>query len=226
MRDQLIKKFKRNSAGKDYVVGDIHGEFTKLSVELSRIGFNRETDRLFSCGDLVDRGGESHHAVEWLREPWFHPVRGNHDDYVCRYDSCDTENWVRNGGQWFQSLSDREKTENCDQFSSLPLAIEIETETGAVGIVHANPYFKDWADLPALLSSRVNRNKLMWCRERIQSMDETRVSGIDYIFCGHTPINKPLMLGNVVHIETAGWHANGHFTIVDINTMAIWRGDQ
>ena len=65
----MIKRFELNNKGRDYVVGDIHGCFSLLSKELYEIGFDEKTDRLFSVGDLVDRGTESHLAVEWLKKP-------------------------------------------------------------------------------------------------------------------------------------------------------------
>jgi len=39
-------------------------------------------DQLFSVGDLVDRGPESHRVLEWLARPWFFAICGNHDFMV------------------------------------------------------------------------------------------------------------------------------------------------
>lgn len=89
-----IKRFAANTAGRDFAVGDIHGHFTRLQAALDTAGFDPATDRLFSVGDLVDRGPECRDVLDWLAKPWFHPVRGNHDDYVCRFDTCDVDNWV------------------------------------------------------------------------------------------------------------------------------------
>ncbi|WP_242621095.1 hypothetical protein [Aeromonas salmonicida] len=60
---------------------------------MDQAGFDPARDRLFSVGDLTDRGPDCTQVLEWLARPWFHPVCGNHDDYVCRYESCDRENW-------------------------------------------------------------------------------------------------------------------------------------
>ena len=72
----MIKRFSKNLVGRDFVVGDIHGAFTKLKQALEKIEFNTEVDRLFCVGDLVDRGGENEQATDWLFKPWFHTVRG------------------------------------------------------------------------------------------------------------------------------------------------------
>lgn len=47
--------------------------------ELDRIGFDRFRDRLFSTGDLIDRGPDSVGTLELVREPWFYFVKGNHE---------------------------------------------------------------------------------------------------------------------------------------------------
>ena len=51
-----IQHFTINKIGKDYVVGDIHGMFKALYKNLESMNFNFKTDRLFSVGDLCDRG--------------------------------------------------------------------------------------------------------------------------------------------------------------------------
>src|SRR5690606_22202975 len=122
-----IKRFPLNTAGRDFAVGDIHGHFSKLAEALRSVGFDPERDRLFSVGDMVDRGPESERALEWLHQPWFHAVRGNHEDYVCRYQTVDTGNWVINGGAWFQGLPLATKQELAAAFKALPLVIEVET---------------------------------------------------------------------------------------------------
>ena len=68
-----------NDAGRDLVVGDLHGYRALLDALLERVGFDPARDRLFSVGDLTDRGPESERCLELLGEPWFLPVLGNHD---------------------------------------------------------------------------------------------------------------------------------------------------
>lgn len=75
----LIRRFTRNPLGRDLIVGDVHGCFTKLQASLDAVGFDPARDRLFSVGDLVDRGPESDQVLAWLAQPWFHAVSGNHE---------------------------------------------------------------------------------------------------------------------------------------------------
>ena len=51
-----VKRFAANTAGRDFAVGDIHGHFTRLQSALDKAGFEPSVDRLFSVGDLIDRG--------------------------------------------------------------------------------------------------------------------------------------------------------------------------
>lgn len=96
----LFKKFQMNAAGRDLIVGDVHGHFTKLQAALDAVGFNPAEDRLFSVGDLVDRGPECDQALEWLAKPWFHAVSGNHEDMAIRWPKgfMDAGTYAMNGG--------------------------------------------------------------------------------------------------------------------------------
>ena len=55
---QRFLKVPRNALGRDFAVGDVHGCFTRLQQGLDQLGFDPTRDRLFSVGDLVDRGPE------------------------------------------------------------------------------------------------------------------------------------------------------------------------
>ena len=153
----VLVRYGRNPDGRDFVVGDIHGMFHHLEVLLEDIGFDIQRDRLFSVGDLVDRGPHSADAFNWLDRPWFVACRGNHEQFAI--DSVDPEQldvWVkRNGGAWWTELSETEQAEFRRRFSELPLAIEVDTESGMVGIVHADvPPLISWDRFVDLLESR------------------------------------------------------------------------
>jgi serine/threonine protein phosphatase 1 len=68
-----------NTSGRDFIVGDLHGCRDMLETLLSCVRFDAKSDRLFSVGDLVDRGPDSEGCLNLLEEPWFFPVLGNHD---------------------------------------------------------------------------------------------------------------------------------------------------
>ncbi len=224
----LIRRFSRNPLGRDLAVGDIHGYFSLLQGALDQAGFDPARDRLFSVGDLTDRGPDCTAALEWLAKPWFHPVCGNHDDYVCRYESCDRENWIQNGGGWFQQLTPDEQGAFAAHYRTLPIAIEVATPAGPVGLLHADCPFSSWQGLLDQLDAGVSggrlraiKNVCLWSRRRIERLDESGVEDLVALVVGHTPVGLPARLGNVYYIDTGGWYPDegGFFTLLDLHTL-------
>jgi serine/threonine protein phosphatase 1 len=217
----MIKHFAANTAGRDFVVGDIHGCFRKLEAELAVIGFDPELDRLFSVGDLVDRGPDSELAVEWLEKPWFHAVRGNHEQMAidAAAGNIDAGCYIYNGGAWFLAQTRPEQRRIADAFDALPIAIEVETSGGLVGIVHADCPFDSWRKLAAELEghrSYAVSEACVWSRARISNKDESVISDVALVFVGHTPVTKPVVLGNVHYIDTGAVFGKA-LTIMQIN---------
>lgn len=225
----FVKRFERNTAGRDFAVGDIHGCFRALESALDGICFDKAKDRLFSVGDLVDRGPDSAWAIDWIDEPWFHAVRGNHEDMCIRWPSgnMDPTNYAANGGAWNLANPRDTQLEFAYAFDALPVAIEVETEGGKVGIVHADCPFPTWRDFTVSLDDANMSNKMrkavfeaaLWSRERIQDEDRSGVPDIRALIVGHTPLKKPAVLGNVHYIDTGGWFRDGYFTLIDLATL-------
>lgn len=235
-----FKRFEQNTKGRDLIVGDIHGCFTKVQQRLDEIGFDPSVDRLFSVGDLVDRGPESKLALEWVAKPWFHAVQGNHEDMAIRWGKpvcrMDAGNYAANGGGWNIANTIEERAEFSQAFSVLPIAIELETANGPIGIVHAACPTESWPDFVDALKtgwvktptgmkqSKSAMDELlegaMWSRSRIQAMDDSMTQGVFAVVVGHTPMQRMTSLGNTIFIDTAGWHPSGAgFTILDANTL-------
>ena len=97
-----IKTFGRNTKGRDFVIGDLHGSFSVLLNLLTNLRFDGEKDRLFSVGDLIDRGPESFLCLQLLKEPWFHCVLANHEQMMLEAfkGGYMGQFWFRNGGMW------------------------------------------------------------------------------------------------------------------------------
>src|SRR5258706_5182448 len=72
-------RLPRNAAGRDLVVGDLHGHRSLLEHELDKLAFDPGRDRVLSVGDLIDRGPQSLGTLSLIDEPWFHAVLGNHE---------------------------------------------------------------------------------------------------------------------------------------------------
>lgn len=226
--NNLVVHYERNTVGRDLIVGDIHGHFSKLQQALDAINFDPERDRLFSVGDLVDRGPESEMSLEWLDKPWFFAVSGNHEDMAIRWPNgfMDSQNYVANGGGWNVSNPWDVSREFAEAFSTLPVAIELETASGLVGIVHADCPFPSWQQFIAALKnqsmSKAERERIVdaaqWSRDRITQLDDSMVDGVRAVVVGHTPMGRFTTLGNVLYIDTMGWRGRD-FTILDAATL-------
>ena len=74
-----LKTFEANTSGRDFVVGDLHGSYSAFQNLLKGLDFDKTVDRMFSVGDLVDRGPDSVSCLSLIQEPWFNAVLANHE---------------------------------------------------------------------------------------------------------------------------------------------------
>lgn len=211
-----VQHYGLNTAGRDFAVGDLHGHKSLLVSRLSEVAFDPERDRLFSVGDLVDRGPESLACLELAFEPWCHCVRGNHEAMM--FDALLNKRhfdlWMLNGGEWIYELSiDRVATLCYRLAQDLPYGIEVETSSGTVGLVHAEVPRDDWAAIET-----GDPQVLLWARERVERRRTDPVRGIDRVVCGHTPVREPLRLGNVLNIDT-GAYFTGCLTLIELGRL-------
>lgn len=243
----LYRRIPANTTGgKDYVVGDIHGTLERLKTDLVDLGFNPLKDRLFSVGDLVDRGPDSAGVVALLKEPWFFAIKGNHEDMAIRWfdrkpgaDSCempiegwdmDAPGYARNGGMWFIQLDEPAQLQIINSIRHLPLALELETSEGLLGIIHAEVIYDDWTRMKEMFDSYVPgkyskafktaERVAMWERDKVEDLRTFEaIKGIDAVVCGHTPMKDPRILDNQMYIDTMGWREYGRFTILEASKV-------
>ena len=65
----------------NYVIGDLQGCYEEFKELLNKISFDPEKDRLWLCGDLINRGPDSLGCLSFLYsiKESCHIVLGNHD---------------------------------------------------------------------------------------------------------------------------------------------------
>jgi serine/threonine protein phosphatase 1 len=250
---QPVRRFKKNTTGRDFVVGDLHGCFTQLEQELESRRYDPSRDRLFAVGDLVDRGHESPFVLDIVRRYDIHSVRGNHEDVIVRWHRHGgKDSSIRcNGGEWLLEMADN--TQAVDEIvaymAALPYAIEIETDEGLVGIVHANVPVPSWAQMVEALEQEGRdgaiRRKVIWDRSRWTSRKASgavsirrtaaqllkrlasglsdpgrHVKGVAAVVVGHTPTRKPIVRGNVLNIDT-GLVFGGNLTLLGLDDIPM-----
>ena len=115
----LYRWLDHNDRGRDLVVGDVHGHFATLRQALAELEVGKH-DRVFSLGDLVDRGPDSFDAKDWIAGPepstrFDLVLRGNHEQMMLeallegppRRRRMGDENawslWEMNGGGWWNA---------------------------------------------------------------------------------------------------------------------------
>lgn len=217
MSANIIQHLEKNTRGRDFAVGDLHGMFTHLENALEALEFDQERDRLLSVGDLIDRGPESHRALEFLDRSWFFSVQGNHERLLLdsEADADMACTWVAlNGGEWWRDVPKADQAKFRRRMRQLPYLLEVETDLGKVGIVHADiPLELNWQDFVEKLGTDERlRDYAVWSRKRINLSESSGevppVEGIDLVIMGHTPLQQAVHAANIYYLDTGAAYAD------------------
>lgn len=231
----LCKTMEENTRGKDFVVGDIHGCVDLLMQKLDDIGFDEQNDRLFSVGDLVDRGPDSIGSLELLRKPWFHACLANHEAMMLCYfgaysSSCHSPaDFFRNGGTWALNNESDEAGANLsdllERVAQLPLAYHVQGKR-PFNVCHADiSQYRD-VDLIEYNNKKIRRSdadNMVWSRdvlyaisknpkeakigEKTVAIDSAQpfLDGLSLTYCGHTVVRKLVLTQSHLHIDTGAY---------------------
>ncbi|MFW9266810.1 metallophosphoesterase [Pseudomonas sp. NR3] len=228
--------FPPNERGRDFVVGDVHGHFKLLERALAKLEFNTEVDRVFSVGDLIDRGPDSEDVLNWLGQPWFHAVRGNHEqmviDGICGHG--DRHRHIRNGGAWLYELSPTTQEQLLAALQQLPIIIEVKlSDDKTVGIVHAQApavgLENEWQNAKeAITGTRGKQSEqqalaqALYARDKIEQQDPTPIKGIHEVYVGHSSVPRVTRLGNVVYMDTGCSFSDGALSLMEIGSQSVF----
>lgn len=215
MSSAAVRSFGKNEAGKDWIISDAHGAFDLVWSAMKSSKFDKAVDRLFVAGDMVDRGPESMRAKRFLEQPFVHAILGNHERWwLDLYEDGPPDPEVvkylggrgNMGVQWWLDADPEERDALVEMFKKLPLVIEVETDRGLVGIVHAEvPEGMAWQTFKKAIARGDHHTvqSALWGRRRIKAGDQTGVEGVGRVFVGHTPQwNGLKRYGNVYAIDT------------------------
>jgi len=157
----LFKQLLNNGQGRDFVVGDLHGQYDLFMRALEQLDFDFTHDRVMAVGDLVNRGPDSLKTLRLLSEPWFHAVAGNHEWRLSQYGAELMQRRLDGeamsflemiGADWllssYRQLNDDKWadliTEVLNLIRQLPTLIQVGHGRDAVGVVHAQLAEFDW----------------------------------------------------------------------------------
>ena len=225
----MRQHFASNTQGHDYVVGDVHGDYERLTDLLSAIKFDATVDRLFSVGDLIDRGPASAKCLELLNEPWFFSALGNHEDMLINAAKDPLEHmelWEQNGGEWGSELDPTALAHYAAVLAKLPFVITVGEGASRFNVFHAEFFGDDLAlDLPGY-SNHV-REQLLWGRMLIRDPNKKDLhKGLSKSFCGHTPVKSHKQIGSHVFIDTGCGYPKrtGKLTIARAADLVFFEG--
>jgi serine/threonine protein phosphatase 1 len=220
-----VRRLPTNRSGRDCVLGDLHGHTTALRYLLRQAAFDVRHDRLLSVGDLVDRGDYSEEAIGLLERPWFHAVRGNHEDMLISVvdGRLDFEHWAKVGGEWARSVPREVLASHAARLRELPLALMVGTPGEGFNLVHAEFFGSDTALGAGYFSEHV-RERLLWGRQLIGgtagASPETLHRGLSPTYCGHTPVERVQTVGAQIFVDTGVFTRMGRLTMVEPATGA------
>jgi serine/threonine protein phosphatase 1 len=216
-----VLKLEKNTNGRDFVCGDIHGCFDKVVTAMAENNLDTSKDRLFCVGDLIDRGPKSELALEYLEKTWFYPVLGNHEHlfFMGNVESDDSENFlrnhVRNGGGWAYKQTAEFRKKLVHAIDKMPLIIQV----GDTLILHASlPNLENLEPIEKFPFQFME--EILW--ERPREARDVKIQGINRVYVGHSIVPEPVTQGKTINIDTGAfltkdkYGRDGKLTMIEI----------
>lgn len=231
----FVQRLAANLQGRDFVVGDLHGHYDLLIAGLEKVAFDSTVDRLFSVGDLIDRGPDSALCLRLLDEPWFFAVMGNHEWMMLHHDAEEGKSWFRNGGDWWFTTDKAEQEALCALVEKLPTLIVVgegpTSGTSRFQVVHAELY-QDGVITDVQLDALDNcpsslaalAPHCLWGRSLFESRyrrsHPENHPGLSPTYVGHSLLSEPLWLSSHCYIDS-GAYRGGPLTLVEVSSEGV-----
>lgn len=244
METPLVMHLPANESGQDYVCGDLHGHKQALMGKLDEMRFDYSCDRLFCTGDLIDRGPDSFNTLKLMHEPWFHFVKGNHEDDLPKF--LELEFHTRPAycdQQWVFDLDPEQleylKTDLVPALGEAPMAIRvgndfwiIHTDRCEVGGYQNPAVLLDDEKLP-LANSAMQRESFLWSRRLFNQIPRHLVEragtlvapgqemeqNVGLTFVGHNIVEMPTLYRSHCFIDTGGYMPDGKLTVLRVKDV-------
>lgn len=188
-----------------YLSSDLHGDFTGFKKLLEKIAFDKNADKIYILGDIIDRGKESitllHFVMKLCQSGCASVIKGNHELFLERYLNgfLSSKQWSAWGGantiKELSSLSKEQKYELLDFVSALPHFCELKIGNRDYVLTHAGLHSDflvekdDKIDVIASLNKTLDYDEFEFLISTdIHYMNKKNLKKLDkYLFVGHTP---------------------------------------
>lgn len=184
----------RNRVGRDFVVGDLSGEFDQVFRAMRHVNFDPSRDRLLSVGHLLAGAHSLTNCIRFLRTPSVFAVLSNSeqdlidifadgapdDDSVAAVAGMDFH-----GMMWLGSCGQQQRMQLVTAMRMLPVAISVGENGPSVGYVHGGvPGATGWSNF--LLGLQRDDEDCLAAALRGTGGDG-EVEGASHVFTCYTP---------------------------------------
>lgn len=228
MSSSRVRRIACNAAGRDFVVGDVHGCFRTLERALAELSFDAGCDRLFGVGDLVDRGPHSAEALVWLECRFEAVVMGNHERPLLYWFDPHRRPSPAHRPQWMRCVPCSQHRRWRAALARLVLSVTIETPYGPVGVVHADLPHPDWAVATAMLEEGTPEHVDIALLGIDAPEAEARrhrsraVHGLRALVHGHFVVDDVERIANRWNVDTgASFPGRDRLTLLHVNASRI-----
>jgi len=200
------------------VIGDIHGCLFTLKELVEKLRDKYPLIKIYSVGDLVDRGNFSYEVIEYFIAENIEFTPGNHDYmfsyYLRQYGGRMAKAWLQNGAE--KTIASYNKhndsvSSHIDLILRAPLFINLKDcfiSHAGVSQVYEGSFLKYFPDdqyvLENILRNDVeNSNSIIWERGKLLNIGKLQVAG--HTRRENVEFNKA---SNVVYIDTSVYMMN------------------
>ncbi|MBW4558900.1 MAG: serine/threonine protein phosphatase [Trichormus sp. ATA11-4-KO1] len=209
------------------VIGDVHGHYEGLMTLMEAIA-PASDDQVYFLGDLIDRGPQSSHVIDFVKQNNYACLLGNHEQMLLNILTSENmatpamQAWLYSGGQ-ATIASYAEATipvEHLDWLKTLPTYLDL----GDIWLTHAG------VD-PAMPLAAQTAEQFCWIRDEFHSIeqpfftDKLIIIGhtITFTFPGVTP-GKLVQGQGWLDIDTGAYHPrSGWLTALDTTNNLIYQ---
>lgn len=212
------------------IVGDVHGHYEGLMALMEAISPGRD-DKVYFLGDLIDRGPDSAHVVEFVQQHAYSCLLGNHEQLMLdafpngqsgRVFTPALQAWLYSGGRATVASYGDEATllNHLDWFRSLPTYLDL----GDLWLVHAGVN-------PKMPLEAQTTQEFCWIRDEFHSAAQPYFPD-KLIITGHTitftlPRVAPGELASGrgwLDIDTGAYHPkSGWLTGLDMTNRKVYQ---